>query len=206
MHDRPSDEELPPSSGSGRAIILIWVLVALGLLAALLIVVSDPGPVNERGASHPSVGQKMPEFEFQPLVFASQPVNSKTVMGSVTLINFWGTWCPPCREEFPHLARIYRENHGRPNFRFLSISCEGADAKDLKRETQRYLEKGGVELPVYSDLGEQTRGALAGAGLFFGYPTTIILDGNRKIRGLWNGYQRGYEREMEALVKELLRE
>ena len=69
---------------------------------------------------------------------ATIPVPSLT--GKVTLLNFWGTWCPPCRKELPGLVRISQRLNEEPRFQLIAVSCgSGGDDANLARETTSFL-------------------------------------------------------------------
>lgn len=76
-----------------------------------------------------------------------RPVNEKTYAaelaahkGSVVLVNFWATWCAPCREEMPWLAGLERKYRGK-GFRLLTVSC---DEPEDQAKAEEFLKKTGV--------------------------------------------------------------
>src|SRR5262245_27580353 len=60
-------------------------------------------------SENPGIGKSFETIELRPLNKAATPVDLKKLRGHVLLINFWGTWCPPCRLELPHLVEMYRD-------------------------------------------------------------------------------------------------
>lgn len=89
--------------------------------------------------------------------------------GKLVLVNFWATWCAPCRHEMPSLDRLYKAMGGN-EFTVLAISIDrgGAEAAGP------FLAEIGVEdLPVFYD----PKGALSRASGVYGLPVTILLDG-----------------------------
>ncbi|HKC38835.1 MAG TPA: TlpA disulfide reductase family protein, partial [Gemmatimonadales bacterium] len=72
-------------------------------------------------AQTPTLGRDLfaPAFALPDL--AGKPVRLEDYRGKVTLVNFWASWCGPCREEFPHMADLYR-SFGRDRFDIAAIS------------------------------------------------------------------------------------
>ena len=130
--------------------------------------------------------------------------------GRVVLLNFWGTWCTPCRMELPHMAELYKSRQSETDFVLLAVSC-GAPSEveridTLRSNTNALLAHVHITMPTYSDPGEVTREAVDRAIGFNALPTTLLLDRQGVIRGHWVGYESGLEREMTALLDQLLKE
>jgi thiol-disulfide isomerase/thioredoxin len=185
-----------------------WLI--LGLIALVLFVFFERRPREKMGTNHPAVGKRLTQFAVVPLTGNPPPITVDELPGRVTLINFWGTWCPPCVKEFPHLAALAKKFRGRDDFRFISVSVPGGDEdKDtLARATEAFLKAyEATELPTYADADPMSALAFFSAAQFEpAYPTTVILDRQGMIRGAWQGYEPGYERDMERLVEQLLQE
>ena len=64
----------------------------------------------------PGIGVPLAELRLQPLSGDGPPVSLADLRGSVVLLNFWGTWCPPCLRELPHIATNLQEPPGRRRF------------------------------------------------------------------------------------------
>jgi thiol-disulfide isomerase/thioredoxin len=194
------------SQGLSLASVLPWG--ALGLMVLAVIVYFERSPRQKIGTNHPAVGKKLTRLDVVPLTGNPPPLTVEDLQGRVTLINYWGTWCPPCVQEFPHLAILEREYHGRDDFRFVSVSSPaGVATKDqLAAETAAFL-KGytATDFSTYAEADlSAPPSAITSAGLLNVFPTTIITDRQGVVRGVWEGYVPGYEREMADLVKQLL--
>jgi cytochrome c biogenesis protein CcmG, thiol:disulfide interchange protein DsbE len=158
-------------------------------------------------ASQPGVGKRLPRLDLEPLTGEGQPVTLEKLAGHVVVVNFWGAWCPPCRLEFPELAKLYAELGANPRFRLLAVSCgQGGpeDPKELWQDTRAFLAGSGYEMPTYSDPNETTRRAFDRVAGLQAFPTTFVMDGDGLIRGVWTGYRRGVGREIKDLVERLL--
>jgi cytochrome c biogenesis protein CcmG/thiol:disulfide interchange protein DsbE len=201
------EANVPPSP---RSIPWLWVVlaVAAGLLTLRLTFMTPVG--HESGRQHPGVGQKMPPLSLQPLTFEGDAVSLDDLKGKVVVVNFWGTWCPPCRMELPHVAELADHYADDNRCRVLAVSC-GADTSDpvsslpdLQSETAQTLASAHLHLPAYADPEARTRRALQESIGFGGYPTTLVLDRDGVIRGLWTGYAPGDEKDVAELVESLL--
>ncbi len=178
---------------------LLWQLMMVGLVVFALYVWRDPGLLRSNG-----IGQKMASWQVQPLTGATHGHSSEELAGQVVLLNFWGTWCGPCRQEFPHIAQLSRRFSQIPNVAIVAVSCgpgNDGDIESLRMRTQAYLNETGAKLPTYADCGGSARASVPGMR---GYPCTVVLDGDGVIRGMWSGYRPGCEVEMEQLIADLL--
>ncbi len=97
-------------------------------------------------------------------------VSSASLKGKVVFINFWASWCPPCRAEMPSLNKLYTQLHNDNHFVFLFVN-EDED----KKKAVDYIEKNNFSIPLYSQLNVTEE-------LFSGtLPTTVVLDKEGKI-------------------------
>ncbi len=194
--------------------IIACVLAAVGVFAVQAFLVPERRAVEReeaRAEVHAAVGRRLPALELEPLAGASSRVTLVDLAGKVTLVNFWGTWCPPCREELPELAELNARLGGQPRFRLLAVSClakgnEGDYLDALRESTAAFLASKKLELPTYADPQGVTRGAFRQLGGWSVYPTTILLDGQGVVRAVWSGYGPGVVGEMEKRVVRLLDE
>ncbi|MGQ9771420.1 MAG: TlpA family protein disulfide reductase [Thermogutta sp.] len=197
-----------------RAAQLFQILAMVCVLGLFSLVAIKYSPFNPDrmpvGANHPAVGKRLEVLSLTPLTGGGDDVDLDSLAGQVVLINFWGVWCFPCREEFPKLFATVQKFATEPRFRFLSVSC-GSNGKDadlgaLRRATEEFLAEQGSTIATYADPGLVTRLEVDRVVGFSGYPTTILLDENGVISGVWQGYWRGLESEIELAVRGLLSE
>lgn len=157
-----------------------------------------------------STGKTLDRVELKALGGAGESVSLEDLKGRVVLLNFWGTWCPPCRVELPHIAEIHKRFADRSDFRLLAVSCGPSPDQEtyesLQEDTRDYLAGNRLELPTYADLGATTRQAVDQAVGFQGYPTTLLLDRQGVIRQTWVGYSPGVEKEIEERIERVLAE
>jgi peroxiredoxin len=110
-------------------------------------------------------GNQAPDFTLRDL--AGQEVKLSALRGNVVFLNFWATWCPPCREEIPSLERLNRAMAGKP-FRMLAVSIDTGG----KSAVEAYFTKAGVALPTLLDPDTKV-GKRYG---ITGVPETFIID------------------------------
>ncbi len=185
----------PPSSQSGLFGVGLMVLVAIALGIAIFFWPE-------------STSKTLENLRVAPLDGDSPAVTLADLRGKVALVNLWGTWCPPCLSEYPHMVDIYKKFKNRDDFRLLAISCgppgSGEDIQTLRQNTQAFLDQNDSPMPAYTDQDQVTRRAIDQAVGLQGYPTTILLDRHSTIRRVWVGYTPGAEQEMDAAISDLL--
>ncbi len=205
---QPQDASAQTSPDQPKAASPWPFLIVLGALAlAVALMVKYQGS----DSSGPADGPVLQGVALAPLVYAQGPLDSSALRGRVVLLNFWGTWCRPCRDEFPHLHALYQKLRQQEAFRLVLVSClppgEPFDENLLREETQAFLDQYNVRVPVYADPEQKTRLALDRLGAWPGaYPTTVLLDRQGRIRYRWVGYRPGTEVEMEQQIRQLLAE
>lgn len=116
--------------------------------------------------------------------------------GKVVLLNFWASWCAPCREELPLLDDMHKK------YEKLGFTVLGVNIDEKPSAAMRVLEDIPVQFPVLMDPKNQV------AQLYDieAMPTTYIIDRAGQLRFLHRGFQKGYEVKYEKEVKQLLRE
>lgn len=185
------------------------MLSVLGLFALVTLRYSPWWPVAENTPpeKHPAVGHSLSLLELDPLTGGGDALTLSDISGKVVLLNFWGTWCPPCRQEIPHIDALHREYGQRDDFLLLAVSCSGQQREDLdslRKETSSFLEQRGLTLPTYADTNSATREAYDSIGGFRGYPTTVLIDREGVVRMVWTGYYPGVEEQMAEGIRTLL--
>jgi thiol-disulfide isomerase/thioredoxin len=189
----------------------LWPWLVLIACVAALVAVRMFGPQGQErdgnGRLHPAVGTRFTQVSLQPLTGGGPPIAEADLAGKVTLINFWATWCGPCRMEFPHLMELEADLRSRSDFQFLSVSTGGQEEGEaLRQASEQFLRQQRTTFRVLQDPGYQTQRALAfAAGLDgFAYPTTVVLGRDGAICGLWIGYAPGDERRVRAAIEAAL--
>jgi len=132
----------------------------------------DPRELKaETGAQ---LGYLAPDFALSDL--HGKLVRLSDFRGQAVLLNFWATWCPPCRKEMPELQRFY-ETYSK-NIVLLGVNW-GEDSQTM----QEFLDSFGIKYPNLLD----ERGTAFVQYRLTGIPTSFFIDGNGFIRGVWLG-------------------
>ncbi len=144
-------------------------------------------------------------MDLRPLVHTEATPKLEELSGKVVLLHFWGTWCPPCRREFPEFVEVAEKYKDDPRVDIISVSCSGGpeyNLDELKQETESFLIERAPGMATYCDPAAMTRGQLAMllAGGTMGYPTTVLIDSEGKIAEVLAGYLPG---EMEKISQRI---
>jgi len=122
------------------------------------------------------------------------PATTADLKGKVVFINFWASWCPPCRAEMPSLKNLYQKFKDDDRFVFLFIN-EDED----KNKAIEYLEKNSFTIPLFYSSGNVPREIFSGS-----LPTTIVLDKEGKIvlkhQGMAGYDTEGFIRQLKELL------
>ena len=169
----------PRSRTVFRMALVLVPLVAL--FAVFGILAFRRGPRN--------VGQPAPSFDLQRLDAAGR-ISSDDFRGRAYVLNFWASWCIPCREEAPMLARVAGDGSREPAF-------IGVNILDGRDDARAFLEKFRIRYPNGRDVRAVTR-AFAVTGI----PETIFVDGRGRIAGRYIGALD--ERTLRRLLAELV--
>jgi thiol-disulfide isomerase/thioredoxin len=116
--------------------------------------------------------------------------------GQVVALNFWASWCGPCRVEMPHLNRLH-DKYRDAGFTFLGINVD-----DDPQKAAAEAAKLGIRFPVLLD-SVKAVSKLYGLNAM---PTTVLIDRDGRVRQVHPGYRNGveatYEQQIRALVTE----
>lgn len=116
--------------------------------------------------------------------------------GEVLFINFWATWCGPCRQEMPILNELH-ERYASAGFSVLGVNVEEDSAG-----AAAMAKKMGLSFPILFD----TASSVSELYNVDAMPTSVLVDRDGKLRYLHRGYKPGYEDDYRAQIKELIRE
>lgn len=142
----------------------------------------------------PRVGQPAPAFKV--VTTAGQPVTLDSFRGHVLVVDFFATWCQPCRQSIPHLVEMNRK-YGKQGLQILGLSAD----EDGERVVKAFAGEFKVNYPL----------ALAGETVTadFGVrsvPVMFIIDKSGKVAEVFRGFSYETGRSLEQLIKRLLAE
>jgi cytochrome c biogenesis protein CcmG, thiol:disulfide interchange protein DsbE len=203
--DRPG---VPSAGGVSRQWSSgLWALVAMSLFMLLGTIV-----LVWLGTPHdpPPEGQQLGRLELKPLLNVDGPkLSERDLRGEIVVLHFWGTWCEPCRTEFPEFVKLADELSTEADVQVLSVSCSPGSELNLEalaEETRVFLQNVAPAMPTYSDPTGMSRaqvGLLLPRGAV-GYPCTVVLDREGVVAGLWQGDQPYGMQPVLARVRTLL--
>ena len=116
--------------------------------------------------------------------------------GQVVLVNFWASWCGPCRQEMPHLNRLY-EKYRASGFVLLGVNVDD-DARAAAAAAARWE----LKFPVLLDADKGVSRLYALDSM----PTSVLVDREGRVRFLHRGYREGTEQAYERQIRELVKE
>jgi len=163
----------------------VTVLLALAVLT-----------VVGRGAAAalPAAGVAAPNFALKS--DSGRNVRLSELRGQVVLINFWASWCGPCRQELPLLNKIYGQ-YRAAGFMLLAVNVD-----DNRKDAEAMLKQLGLRFPILFD-GSKNVAKLYGVDTM---PATLVIDRDGRVRYVHRGYYSGYEQKYDQQVRELLKE
>lgn len=160
------------------------------LLAAVLL-----GTLALPAGTADAAGELAPDFSLRDL--NNKEVSLSDYRGKVVLVNFWATWCGPCKVEMPHLDRMDAEFEDR-GFEVLSISTDDARAASMVKP---FIKKNGYQFTVLQD---KTTAVVSKYNPAKTLPYTAIIDREGRIAHVHMGYNPGDEKKMREEILALL--
>jgi len=148
-----------------------WLVPGALILVAALIV------IPALAASPPRLGGTAPSFALPDLRGNQIQLAAEIKSHRVTLVNFWATWCPPCRQEIPELIALYKR------YKPQGLQLLAVDLREDPGEVKAFAARQGMTFPVLID----SNGRVADKYGIYYIPTTYILDGDGRIRAKFEG-------------------
>lgn len=155
-------------------------VVAAGLLATPVIAGDATGPAAE--------------FKLQSRT--GEAVSLGSLKGQVVLINFWATWCGPCRKEMPLLEQIQKK------YAPLGFTMLGVNVEEDTRLMDAFLKDVPVSFPILLDPANSVSKLYNVSAM----PSTVIVDRKGTVRFIHQGYMPGDESRYQDLIRQLIRE
>jgi peroxiredoxin len=169
----------------------------IGSLFLLIAMGPNPSTGGGRNTVSPleaekSVNSKAPDFTLKDM--NGRNVSLSSLKGKVVLINFWATWCPPCKAEMPSMNKLYSELKDR-GFEIVAVSTDNSlsSVKD-------FLSRNRLDFPVLFD---ETKTA-ARQYHVFSMPTTFLIDRNGMIVEKFYGEEDWADPDVRKKIEKLL--
>jgi len=155
-------------------------LLVCGLLAAPALAVAPAGPA--------------PKFQLTSM--AGAPISLDQLKGQVVMINFWASWCGPCREEMPVLEKLYAK------YKPMGFTMIGVNVEPDSKLAAEWLKATPVTFPILFD----TKSEVSKLYQVSSMPSTVIVDRKGNLRWMHRGYKAGAENEYLDQIRALVRE
>ncbi len=140
--------------------------------------------------------QSRPAPDFTLPSAAGQNLRLAEQRGNVVMLNFWASWCGPCKREMPQLNRLYGKYHSA-GFVLLGVNVD-EDPRNAIGASSRL----GVQFPVLFDAAQKVSRLYELRTM----PSTVLIDRDGKVRYVHLGYKDGYEDDYDRQIAELLKE
>jgi len=174
----PVSTDVTPAKGPRRARsrwlrIIVAIVPAVAFLGALWIGLSRSGSQAESGSRAPS-------FEL-PLLDGSGVLTDEDLQGKPVVVNFWASWCIPCREEAPLLQKTWLE------YRDQGVVFLGVNIRDAESDAERFVKEFNITYPTVRDLDLSLTQGFGVKGL----PETFFVDHHWTFIGTISGAKTG---------------
>jgi peroxiredoxin len=147
-------------------------------------------------AATAAVAPQSPAPDFTLRALAGPNLKLAEQRGRVVLVNFWATWCGPCREELPQLAKLHDK------YRAAGLVLLGVNVDDDPRKAAELVTRLGLRFPVLLDTDKQVSRRYDMSAM----PATVLIDRDGVVRSIHRGYRAGFEQRYDAEIRELLKE
>ena len=135
-----------------------------------------------------------PDFTLKSL--SGKNLKLSEYAGNVVLLNFWASWCAPCRLEMPLLNDLHNK------YEKLGFVVLGVNVEEQTDKARSYIADRPVDFPILFD----DTNSVSKKYNVIAMPTTVMIDRNGNMRYLHQGYKPGDEKKYKKMVKKLVRE
>ena len=135
---------------------------------------------------------KAPDFSLSNVNGGTTKLSS--LRGKVVLVNFWATWCPPCRAEIPALVTAYERFKGK-GFVILGVAIDNIKTPADQKNLSNFVKRARITYPILVGNSTVTRDY----GSIFAVPTSFLIDGNGEIVRKYVGFLEGKKLEADLL-------
>lgn len=163
-----------------RRLALILSLLSLTAFGAASVSALD------EGQRAPEIGLRTPD---------GQTIRMADLRGKVVVVDFWASWCAPCREELPVLQRLHEQYASR------GVVVVGVGIDRNERDFRTFKDRMGLTFPVVHDGAHQVAGRYEPPRM----PSTFLIDRNGVVRHVHEGYRASNAAELEQQIQQLLR-
>ncbi len=174
--------------------IAIALCVTLALLAGSRFFVS--AAADDKDDTHALIGKAAPDFKLSTA--DKKEAKLADFKGKVTLVDFWATWCPPCRASLPHLQSLSDNKElAEKGFKVLAVSTDEEDGTAAE-----YLKKNNLSFTTPLDL----KGTVAESYKVKYFPTTVLIGRDGKVKEVFVGYSEAIAKKVDEAVEAAVKE
>lgn len=167
----------PPMRARSLLFAALFVLISLGTVASVAAL---------------DVGSRAPEIGLNDL--NGRAIRMSRLRGKVVIVDFWASWCDPCREAMPVLNRLYRR------YRRRGLVVVGVSVDRTAGNARGFLRRTPVSFPIVHDARQQVAGRFGPPRM----PSSYLIDRRGVVRYVHEGFRRGDGRRLEEQVRSLL--
>ncbi|TXJ00008.1 MAG: TlpA family protein disulfide reductase [Chryseobacterium cucumeris] len=180
-------------------VLFIIILVNKDAKAWLMRQVASTGILNSSISEPKETQNNAAKVSYAGLMLKNEDgkvIDPSALQNKVVFINFWASWCPPCRAEFPSVQKLYDQYKNNPDMVFLTVNLD-----DTPAPGKSYLKEKGFTVPFLTPAGNIPDVLYSGS-----LPTTIVLDKKGEIRlhhkGLADYSKDSFYKQIDELLKE----
>ena len=157
-----------------------------------------PSDASELEKQLGSLGFQTPTEELMAIDFSLKDLSGRettlsSFAGKVVFLNFWATWCGPCRAEIPSMEQLYAE------LRDEGFTIVAVNSQELENQVSAFVKESGMSFPVLLD----STGKVGAVYSVRAIPTTYIIDSRGAIRARMVGTRDWYSPQIISLVREM---
>jgi peroxiredoxin len=162
------------------------IAYGLGILLLALFLYLSVFSTSETSVAGFSKGSEVPDFTAKTI--DGRELTLSKLRGKVVLLNFWATWCPPCRSEMPLFQKVYQKYKDR-GFEIIGISTDASQG-----QVQKFIKEYGLTFPIIMD--DQNLTAKFNVS---GLPTSFLIDRDGRVIKVRLGEYEEIEKDLKKL-------
>ncbi|KGJ95014.1 TlpA family protein disulfide reductase [Colwellia psychrerythraea] len=182
----PLSAEIRTLQSSKLRVFSLSATIMKSLLVSLLLFATNANALE--------LGKPAPDFTLKSM--AGTNLKLAEQRGKIIVINFWASWCGPCRKEMPVLQKFYNK------YQDLGVSVWGINVEQENQAGRDFLADLNLSFPILFDASNTISATYQVEAM----PTTIIVDRDGLVRYAFKGYKPGYEKKYAKAIKKLIRE
>lgn len=168
--------------------------VCFRILLIVLIAIAAGSSLSLAAETSREIGKQIPDFTLKDI--NGKDVAFYSFKGKVILLNFWATWCGPCREEMPSLINLYKSYKDK-GFVVIGISVDTSD-----KPVRRFINDNAIIFPILMDSDKEVSFDIFGV---LGLPTSYLIDRNGVVVEKFLGERDWNSPEIKNKVLKLLK-